>query len=136
MKAKHRNNAKLIVVDPRPTHLATKADLWLQIRPGTDLALALGMINTVIDEELYDKKFVDKWCYGFEKLREHLKDYRLEKVAAITCSRTRPRIRLLKVATAIFAEDFKTFLVELCSAPKRPCSLTREEKYFYAPLCI
>ncbi|MFC2045798.1 molybdopterin-dependent oxidoreductase [Chloroflexota bacterium] len=84
VEAKRKNNAKLIVVDPRRTPLAAQADLWLQIRPGTDAALILGMINAIIDEELYDKEFVDKWCYGFDKLKEHVKDYPLEKVANIT----------------------------------------------------
>jgi len=54
------------------------------VRPGTDVALALEMINTIIEEELYDKEFVDKWCYGFDKLREHVKSYPPEKVAEIT----------------------------------------------------
>ncbi len=52
------NGAKLIVIDPRHTEMAGKADLWLQVRPGTDGALALSMINTMIQEELYDSKFV------------------------------------------------------------------------------
>ncbi len=84
IEAKRKNKAKRIVIDPRRTPLAAQADLWLQIRPGTDLALALGMINTIINEELYDKEFVDKWCYGFDKLREHVKAYSLERVAKIT----------------------------------------------------
>ena len=58
--------------------------MWLQIRPATDAALILGMINTIINEDLYDKEFVDKWCYGFDKLKEQVKDYTLEKVAEIT----------------------------------------------------
>jgi anaerobic selenocysteine-containing dehydrogenase len=46
--------AKLIVVDPRLTRAAARADLWLQLRPGTDAALVLGMINVIITENLYD----------------------------------------------------------------------------------
>jgi anaerobic selenocysteine-containing dehydrogenase len=84
LEAKRKRNAKLIVIDPRRTALASEADLWLQIRPGTDCALALGMINTIIEEELYDKEFVEKWCYGFDKLREHVKLFPPEKVADIT----------------------------------------------------
>ena len=84
VQAKKRRNAKLIVIDPRRTQLASMADLWLQVRPGTNVALALGMINTMIEEELYDKEFVDKWCYGFDKLRGHAKDYSPGKVAEIT----------------------------------------------------
>lgn len=82
--AKRKRNVKLIVVDPRRTNLASQADLWLQVRPGTDCALALGMINTIIEEELYDKEFVEKWCYGFDKLKEHVKQFPPEKVAEIT----------------------------------------------------
>ncbi|MFC2042170.1 molybdopterin-dependent oxidoreductase [Chloroflexota bacterium] len=84
LEAKRKNNAKLIVIDPRRTPLAHQADLWLQIRPGTDLALVLGMINIIINEELYDKEFVSKWCYGFDKLREQVREYSLERVAEIT----------------------------------------------------
>jgi anaerobic selenocysteine-containing dehydrogenase len=75
---------KLIVVDPRRTPGAERADLWLQLRPGTDCALYLGMINVIINEGLYDKEFVDKWCYGFDKLVERVNEYPVEKVADIT----------------------------------------------------
>ncbi len=84
LEAKRKRKAKLIVVDPRRTELASKADLWLQIRPGTDIALALGMIKTIIDEELYDKDFVNKWCYGFDKLAERVQEYPVDRVAEIT----------------------------------------------------
>jgi len=83
-QAKRERGAKLIVIDPRCTTLAAMADLWLQVRPGTDLALALGMMNIIIAEELYDKEFVDKWCYGFEELRNHVRAFPPEKVSEIT----------------------------------------------------
>ncbi len=67
--------AKLIVVDPRRTEVAEKADLWLQVRPGTDLALLLGMIHTIIEEELYDRAFVETWCHGFDALCAHVRQY-------------------------------------------------------------
>ncbi|MGD0658279.1 MAG: molybdopterin-dependent oxidoreductase [Syntrophorhabdales bacterium] len=79
-----KNGAKLIVVDPRRTTMAKQADIWLQIRPGTDLALILGLLNTIIEEGLYDKDFVDRYCFGFDKLKEHVKAYPPEKVAEIT----------------------------------------------------
>lgn len=79
-----RNGAKLIVIDPRKTALASQADIWLQIRPGTDVALALGMLHTIISEGLYDKEFVEKWCYGFSELKEHIKSFPPEKVSEIT----------------------------------------------------
>lgn len=84
LEAQRKRKTKLIVVDPRRTELAAKADIWLQIRPGTDVALLLGMIGTIIDEELYDKEFVAKWCYGFEELKDHVKQYPLDRVADIT----------------------------------------------------
>ncbi|MFC1893771.1 molybdopterin-dependent oxidoreductase [Chloroflexota bacterium] len=84
VQAKRQRDVKLIVIDPRRTTLASLADLWLQVRPGTDVMLALGMMNTIITEELYDNEFVHDWCYGFDELREHMKDYPLEKVSEIT----------------------------------------------------
>lgn len=56
-----RNGAKLVVIDPRRTELAERADLWLQVHPGNDLALALSMIHVMIGEKLYDKDFVMHW---------------------------------------------------------------------------
>lgn len=83
-QAKRKRDVRLIVVDPRRTALAAMADLWLQIRPGTDVALALGIINIIINEELYDKGFVSQWCHGFEELRNHVQAFPPEKVAEIT----------------------------------------------------
>jgi anaerobic selenocysteine-containing dehydrogenase len=76
--------AKLIVVDPRGTNLAKKADLWLQIRPGTDVALALCMINLIIQNRLYDSDFVEKWTTGFDNLRDHVASFTPERCAEIT----------------------------------------------------
>ena len=75
---------KLIVVDPRRTQIATKADIHLQLRPGTDGALALGMMNVIIGENLYDKDFIDKWTVGFDDLKKLAKEYTLERVEKIT----------------------------------------------------
>jgi anaerobic selenocysteine-containing dehydrogenase len=79
-----KRGAKLIVVDPRATPLAKMADIHIQIRPGTDCALALGLLNVIIAEELYDRKFVKKWTFGFDKLSEHVKQYPPERVEEIT----------------------------------------------------
>jgi anaerobic selenocysteine-containing dehydrogenase len=76
--------AKLIVVDPRMTRLAARADIWLQLRPGTDAALALGMLNVIIEEELYDKEFVPKYVHGWDEFVERCKQFPLDKVADIT----------------------------------------------------
>src|SRR4029453_6491173 len=56
--------AKLIVIDPRQHSLAQKADCWLQVRPGSDGALALGMIHVLLEEELYNAAFARKWTNG------------------------------------------------------------------------
>jgi anaerobic selenocysteine-containing dehydrogenase len=68
----------------RKTELAEKADRWLQLRPGTAQALALGFIHVIIEESLYDKDFVEKYTSGFEDLTRQVKDYTPEKVAEIT----------------------------------------------------
>jgi anaerobic selenocysteine-containing dehydrogenase len=75
---------KLIVIDPRETESAKKSDIWVQLRPGSDLALALGMIHVIIDEELFDRAFVDKWTIGFNRLKNHVRAYPPEKVETIT----------------------------------------------------
>jgi len=75
---------KLIVVDPRFTPTASKADIWLQLRPGTDIAMALAMIHVIIEEGIYDREFVDKWCVGFEELRQRAMNYTPEKAEEIT----------------------------------------------------
>ncbi len=49
--------------------------IHIQIRPGTDTALCLGMLNVIIEQGLYDKEFVEKFCIGFDKLSEHVKQY-------------------------------------------------------------
>jgi anaerobic selenocysteine-containing dehydrogenase len=82
-KALARKGTKLIVVDPRKTELASRADLWIQPRPKTDLALALGMMNVIVNEELYDKSFVSTWTVGFDKLQVHVQSYPPRKVAEI-----------------------------------------------------
>lgn len=78
-----RHGTKLIVVDPRLNYLSAHAEYWLQIRPGTDAALALGMLNVIINEDLYDHEFVEKWCYGFDELKERVQEYPPELVAQI-----------------------------------------------------
>lgn len=59
-----RRGARLIVVDPRQTGIAKKADQWLQVRPGTDAALALGIANVMIDRGWYDQDFIRNWTNG------------------------------------------------------------------------
>ena len=79
-----KDGAKLIVVNSIRTEAARRADLWLQPRPATDLALALGLLNVMIHEALYDQAFVDRWTTGFDKLARHVQQYSPDKVAEIT----------------------------------------------------
>ena len=74
----------IVVVDPKPTELARKAKLWLRVRPGTDGALALGILNLLFTEDLYDHDFVERYTYGFKELRARCRDYPPDRVAAIT----------------------------------------------------
>ena len=76
--------AKLIAVDPRLTKIAARADIWLQLRPGTDTALALGMINVIVNEGLYDREFVENYVHGWEPFVERVKEYPVSKVEKIT----------------------------------------------------
>jgi thiosulfate reductase/polysulfide reductase chain A len=76
--------AKLIVIDPRLTEAASQADLWLQLRPGTDGALGLGMLNVIIEENLYDQDFVARYCLGFDELKALVQEYPPGRVAEIT----------------------------------------------------
>lgn len=69
------NGAKLVVIDPRRTSLASRASLWLRLKTGSDGALALGMLKYVVNEMLYDEAFVANWTLGFDLLRDHLKGY-------------------------------------------------------------
>jgi thiosulfate reductase/polysulfide reductase chain A len=82
--ARKEHGAKIIVIDPRKIDSAKHADLLLQIRPGTDTALALAMIHHIIEEGLYDKAFVHEWCHGFDELRERVRQYPVERVSQIT----------------------------------------------------
>lgn len=79
-----KRGAKLIVVDPRRTAVAKKADLHLQPRPGTDGIILLAMMNVIIEEDLFDHDFVSKWTVGFDKLAERVKEYTPERAAAVS----------------------------------------------------
>ena len=90
-----KNGAILITIDPRNISVAKQADVWLQVRPGADGALALGMIKVIIEEDLYAKDFVNHWCHGFDELKAHVKNYPLEKIEEITWV---PKKDIIKVA--------------------------------------
>jgi thiosulfate reductase / polysulfide reductase chain A len=76
--------AKVVVVDPRFSSAAMKADYWLPIKPGTDTALLLAWMNVLITESLYDKAYVQKWTVGFDQLAAHVKTFTPEWAAPIT----------------------------------------------------
>jgi len=69
---------------PRKIALAARADIWLKPRPGSDGLLALGMLNVIINEQLYDAEFVEKWTVGFEHLKAFLTAYPPAMVAEKT----------------------------------------------------
>ncbi len=79
-----KKGARLIVVDPRCTELAQRADLWLQLKPGTEQALAMGFLHVVMEDSLYDRDFVENYTYGFQDLVQQVKPYSPERVAEIT----------------------------------------------------
>jgi molybdopterin guanine dinucleotide-containing S/N-oxide reductase-like protein len=79
-EARHKG-AKLVVIDPYKTRTATFANWYLPINPGTDAALALGMMNVIISEGLYDADYVSRYTVGFDELKARVQEYPLEKVA-------------------------------------------------------
>lgn len=79
-----KKGTKLIVIDPRVTWLASRAEQFLQIRPGSDTALGMAVLNVIINEDLYDHDFVEKWTYGFEQLKERVQEMPPEKAAELT----------------------------------------------------
>lgn len=83
LRAKDRG-AKIVVADPRLTPTTWLADLHIQINLGTDVALLNGMMNVIIEEGLYDRKFVGKRTVGFEELEKKVRGYTPEKAAEIT----------------------------------------------------
>jgi anaerobic selenocysteine-containing dehydrogenase len=79
-----RNGARLIVIDPYRTRTAALADWHIAIRPGTDVALALGMMHVILREGLEDRAYIDEMTHGFAELGERAREYTPERVAAWT----------------------------------------------------
>ena len=101
--AARKKGAKIIVVDPRPPENVTSGgsgqDLWLRVKPGTDGILALAMTRVIIDENLYDADFVDRWCLGFRELKKHVRSYSLqeaEKITTVPATRIREAARVFR----------------------------------------
>ncbi len=85
IEAAAARGAETIVIDPRRTGTVNRTNAkWIPIRPGTDGALALGIIEVMIEEDLYDEDFADNWCYGFQELRTYVQHFRPEVVEEIT----------------------------------------------------
>ncbi len=95
----YKKGSKLIVIDPRKGFLAKKAHLWLQLRPGTDAALAFGFLHVIIDEGLYDEEFVKNYIHGWDEFKERVKEYTLERVEKITWVKK----ELIRKAARIYA---------------------------------
>ena len=79
-----RNGAKLIVADPRNIDIAQHANLVIRHNPGTDVALIMGIMRVIVDEELMDKEFIQERCYNFEAFLESLEQFDLTYVEKIT----------------------------------------------------
>jgi anaerobic selenocysteine-containing dehydrogenase len=99
------NGAKMVDIRPMLDPMGAKADVWLPVRPGTDSALALAFLNVLIAERLYDGDFVADWCYGFDKLAEHVRRFPPEWAAPITglpAERIRETARLIGATQPMF----------------------------------
>jgi anaerobic selenocysteine-containing dehydrogenase len=84
MKRNLKKGAKLVVIDPKKISLADRADMYIKIRPGTDGALALAMIQVIVNEGLYDSDFIKKHTTGFDSLVPHIQKYTPEWAEKIT----------------------------------------------------
>lgn len=115
MEAKDRG-AKLIVVDPIFSPDAAKADWWIPIKPSGDTALFLGMINYIMENDLYDRKFVEEWVRegDFEKVREYIKDKTPEAMSAICdvpAGDIRKLAKICAEAPAVGVDGFKSIML-------------------------
>jgi assimilatory nitrate reductase catalytic subunit len=75
---------KLIVIDPRMTPITRNADLYLPVRPGTDLALFMGILHVILRDRLEDRAFIDKHTVGFDKVEESAQAWTPQKAAAVS----------------------------------------------------
>ena len=102
LEAAANRGAQVVGIDPRHTEtLRRTGGEWIPIRPGTDCALALGMIEVMIEEDLYDETFAEKWCHGFDELKQYVQHFTPEVVEDIT---------------GVPAERVRTLARRLCNA--------------------
>ncbi len=106
-----RKGAKLVVIDPYRTRTAALADEHLAINPGTDAALALGMMNVILNMGLEDREYIARCTKGFDELKAHAlgSEYSLEKVAAATGISSETIVRLARA-----------YAMAACEGEKRP----------------
>lgn len=78
-----KRGSQLVVIDPMINWMSAKAAVQIQIRPGTDAAVAMAMNHVIMEEDLYDHDFVEKWCYGFDEWRERCSEWTPEKAAEV-----------------------------------------------------
>ena len=83
LKARQKGT-RVIVIDPRRSDDAVQSDQWIPLRPGTDGALALGLLWVIIHEHLFDEEFVERWTTGFNELSAYLEDFSVDQAAKIT----------------------------------------------------
>ncbi len=91
-----RKGAKLIVIDPYRTRTAACADWYLPINPGTDAALALGMMHVIINENLCDDDYVSRYTVGFDELRKKVAEYPPDRVSQWTGISTSDIVKLTR----------------------------------------
>jgi anaerobic selenocysteine-containing dehydrogenase len=106
----------IIVVDPRETELARRADIWLQVRPGTDDALALAFLNVIIEEGLYDAPFVARWTHGFDALAAHVRSCTPAWAEPITWAKA----EAIRAAARLFARTRPGMLEWGCAIEHTP----------------
>ena len=84
LKRAREKGAKFVVIDPAETPAAKAADIWLRPKPGSDAAIALAMIHVIIEENLYDRNFVESWTRGFAELTERAAAYTPARAADLS----------------------------------------------------
>jgi formate dehydrogenase alpha subunit len=101
VKQASKNGTKLIVANPREIELVKNADLWLQHNPGSDVALLMGMMKVIVDEDLLDKDFIEERCEDFDDFKDSLKEFDLDRVEELTGV---PKDKIIEAAR-IYATD-------------------------------
>ncbi len=101
VKQASKNGTKLIVANPREIELVRHADLWLQQKPGSDVALLMGMMRVIVEEDLLDRDFIEEKCEDFDAFKDSLKEFDLERVEELTGI---PKDKIIEAAR-IYATD-------------------------------